>query len=69
MYMLSPIVIIAGGGLKEVSSHFDEVATFINMVAAVVVSYWASIIAMVFVEIPFQRISEEFVLKRKKVQK
>lgn len=38
----------------------------INALAAIVLSYCAAIMMFVFVELPFQKVSDEFILKRKR---
>lgn len=85
MYMVSPLVVTAINGIKEVSTHFDEATMAsisriskrmlminsnpfqaVNIFASITASYLLAIILSVFFELPFQKLSDQFVLKRKK---
>ncbi|KAG4067536.1 hypothetical protein HA402_005308 [Bradysia odoriphaga] len=64
MFMVSPIVITAAYGLKETSSHFDEADTVMSLLGVTVASYLISVLFVIFYELPFQRLSDKFILKK-----
>ncbi|KAJ6641361.1 Nose resistant to fluoxetine protein 6 [Pseudolycoriella hygida] len=66
MYMVSPIVITAAYGLKETSSHFDEADTVMSILGVTAASYLISVLFVIFYELPFQRFSDNFILKKVK---
>ncbi|CAD7078531.1 unnamed protein product [Hermetia illucens] len=64
MYMVAPIVITILFGLRTEPSTFNELTAASEIFAVIFISHIFSVVITLFIEIPFQRLSSQYILKR-----
>lgn len=63
IYMIAPVVVFASFGLRLETTNFTEVASGMDFMGIVLIAIGASIIIVLIVEIPMQRVSSRFLKK------
>ena len=66
IYMLAPVLISAVFGLRTEGTLFSELASTMDVIGVVGLSILSSILCVIFIEIPFMKFSNRFILPRYK---
>ncbi|XP_055838509.1 nose resistant to fluoxetine protein 6-like [Episyrphus balteatus] len=65
IYMIAPVVVVVVFASRTQATHFSEVGSSMDFMGVIVISILMSLIVVLLVEIPFQKISSKFIVRRK----
>ncbi|XP_037035315.1 nose resistant to fluoxetine protein 6-like [Bradysia coprophila] len=69
MYLIHPILILFFNSTQESSPHFDLPSLALSIFGIMLLSYVAAVILSPIFELPFQKLSDEYVMKKSKTKK
>ncbi|KAJ6632736.1 Nose resistant to fluoxetine protein 6 [Pseudolycoriella hygida] len=69
MYLVHPLIIIFFNANLDASPHYDTYSIAPTICGILLISYIAAIVLSPLIEIPFQKLSDEYVMKKSKTKK